>query len=177
MPDCIIATLFVWPHIRTGYRANTLRLLKVRLHTCPRMNKRGECTPWISLEQSGKRVFSSNEASGPQKQMRAGEPQTSPAPDASKHWNAAAPHVCACLHRAPCLKHDLLVLVFEGPMMYYEDAKSRLFAWCASCLRVPLQRAALCMGTTPSAAHASSDWSDLGASWKSTATRNSNAMK
>jgi len=49
----------------SGYRANKLRLVRIRLHTCPHMDTDGGCDPWITLEQSGKRVFSSLENPGP----------------------------------------------------------------------------------------------------------------
>ena len=44
-----------------GYRANKLRLLRMRIHTCPHMDSDGGCDPWITIEQGGKKVFSSLE--------------------------------------------------------------------------------------------------------------------
>ena len=55
-----------------GYRANTLRLLKVRMYTCPHMDIDGGCDPWITIEQSPGAdhnkniVFSSDEVHGHQ---------------------------------------------------------------------------------------------------------------
>jgi hypothetical protein len=36
-----------------GYRATKLRLLKIRLHTCPHMDMDRGCDPWISILQGG----------------------------------------------------------------------------------------------------------------------------
>jgi hypothetical protein len=36
-----------------GYRDNKLRLMKVRLHTCPHMDVDKGCDPWITIEQGG----------------------------------------------------------------------------------------------------------------------------
>lgn len=34
-----------------GYRTNKLRLMKIRLITCPHMDSDGGCDPWVTLEQ------------------------------------------------------------------------------------------------------------------------------
>ena len=44
-----------------GYRTNKIKLLKVRMHTCPHMDSDGGCDPWISIEQSYRQVFSSRD--------------------------------------------------------------------------------------------------------------------
>ena len=41
-----------------GYRANKLRLLKIRLITCPHMDSDGSCDPWVTLEQVCAHSFS-----------------------------------------------------------------------------------------------------------------------
>ena len=44
-----------------GFRANKLKLLKIRLHTCPHMDQDGGCDPWLTIEQGRQQVFSTRD--------------------------------------------------------------------------------------------------------------------
>ena len=42
-----------------GYRRPTIRLLKIRMHTCPHMDRDGGCDPWLTIEEGGTKKFCS----------------------------------------------------------------------------------------------------------------------
>ncbi len=81
-----------------GYRDNKLRLVKLRLHTCPHMDVDRGCDPWITIEQGG------SEQQGGKVIFKS----TDTEPAAAPHDRAPRPSDPEALQIHHMQKHDML---------------------------------------------------------------------
>ena len=81
-----------------GYRDNKLRLVKLRLHTCPHMDVDRGCDPWITIEQGG------SEQQGGKVIFKS----TDTEPAAAPHDRAPRPSDPEALQIQHMQKHDML---------------------------------------------------------------------